>query len=405
MSGTANSPAGWYDDPNDPRLERFWDGNAWTNTAQPRANIGVTKAAPQDADTLTATSPAVSVAVIDEDPPPWAAEVVEAEAANASATPRWQRPKLFAAAAVVGLAAIVLLSFALTRGDSSATNTEGPGRAIFTETADGDTSATTSTAPADEAADETPTTTEASSTSPTTTEQADAASTSSSIPEAAAAADVLSAATAAENGAEEAGDTADAAETTPEEETNDAANNDVAPAAADTTATTVAPETPTTTAAAAPTTTAATGAATVDGVSAACLEAVQAAADIDDRPPEAIHPAFDQCSTEDEWLLAAEATGIADQVDIDTWVSNECIYNVDLYTSALCTATISADSGPRRISCGDGRADIEWPFADDPQTNDEVCANHFQIECPAGVFHNIPVEAMSEEEASAALCA
>ena len=235
----------------------------------------------------------------------------------------------------------------------------------------------------------------------------DGAKAAATLSEAAAAADVLSAAAAAENGAEEAGDTADAAETIPEEETNDAANNDVAPAAAaaDTTATTVAPETPTTTAAAAPTTTAATGAATVDGVSAACLEAVQAAADIDDRPPEAIHPAFDQCSTEDEWLLAAEATGIADQVDIDTWVSNECIYNVDLYTSALCTATISPDSGPRRISCGDGRADIEWPFADDPQTNDEVCANHFQIECPAGVFHNIPVEAMSEEEASAALCA
>lgn len=40
------APAGWYSDPNDPRMIRWWDGNQWTHHVQPRP-------APEPAATVT----------------------------------------------------------------------------------------------------------------------------------------------------------------------------------------------------------------------------------------------------------------------------------------------------------------------------------------------------------------
>jgi hypothetical protein len=41
MEGTANPPpAGWYEDPEDAALQRFWDGSRWTSSRMPR-NEGV----------------------------------------------------------------------------------------------------------------------------------------------------------------------------------------------------------------------------------------------------------------------------------------------------------------------------------------------------------------------------
>ena len=31
------TPPGWYDDPEKPGLERYWDGRAWTEDTQPKA--------------------------------------------------------------------------------------------------------------------------------------------------------------------------------------------------------------------------------------------------------------------------------------------------------------------------------------------------------------------------------
>jgi Protein of unknown function (DUF2510) len=37
MEGTATPPpAGWYEDPDDAALQRFWDGSRWTNSRMPR---------------------------------------------------------------------------------------------------------------------------------------------------------------------------------------------------------------------------------------------------------------------------------------------------------------------------------------------------------------------------------
>ena len=37
MEGTAKQPpAGWYEDPDDEALQRFWDGSRWTNSRMPR---------------------------------------------------------------------------------------------------------------------------------------------------------------------------------------------------------------------------------------------------------------------------------------------------------------------------------------------------------------------------------
>jgi hypothetical protein len=37
MDGTAkHPPAGWYEDPDDGALQRFWDGTRWTNSRMPR---------------------------------------------------------------------------------------------------------------------------------------------------------------------------------------------------------------------------------------------------------------------------------------------------------------------------------------------------------------------------------
>ncbi|NYI40704.1 DUF2510 domain-containing protein [Demequina lutea] len=36
------TPAGWYDDPHDPRFIRFWDGSQWSGNVAPKvANTGV----------------------------------------------------------------------------------------------------------------------------------------------------------------------------------------------------------------------------------------------------------------------------------------------------------------------------------------------------------------------------
>ena len=41
MEGTAkHPPAGWYEDPDDAALQRFWDGSRWTSSRMPR-NEGV----------------------------------------------------------------------------------------------------------------------------------------------------------------------------------------------------------------------------------------------------------------------------------------------------------------------------------------------------------------------------
>ena len=410
MSDTANSPAGWYDDPRDPRMERFWDGAAWTNSAQPRANVAAAELAVDSSDVTqpaAATPAGVAPAVAVAEPPPWAAEVVLAEAEqfdDVPATPWWRGTQFLSALAIIGVSAIAILFVFVGRGDSTATNTEAPARAAFTESeADGavepDDDATnevtsTTGAPDDEAgvvADDDPDT-DAADDPDTGDAEADDAATDDPLTAGAAAAAAADAVAAAGDEAD-AEDGATAPTTIPQAEPAGGAEE---------------PETPTTTQAPADETvesTTAPATVTVDGVSDGCLTAIAAAVDAGDPPPEAIHPSFVECATQAEWVQAAEATGLAEQIDVDSWVINECVYNGDLYTSPLCVSAISPDSGPRRINCGDGRADIEWAFADDPQTNDEVCANHFQIECPAGIFHNIPIEAMSEEEASAALCA
>ena len=144
----------------------------------------------------------------------------------------------------------------------------------------------------------------------------------------------------------------------------------------------------------------------LQGVSNECLEAMQAATDAadPDGPPEGLDPTFEHCMTENEWLLAANFTGIDTQIDTGAWVVNGCIYNADLYTSPLCLSTIDPDTGPRRIDCADGRQPIEWPFADDGRSNSQVCDDHFQLDCDDGSIHNIPRDAMSEAEAQETIC-
>ncbi|PKQ25067.1 MAG: hypothetical protein CVT64_11570 [Actinobacteria bacterium HGW-Actinobacteria-4] len=46
MSDTSTPPAGWYNDPSDPVLQRFWDGAAWTTDVAPVASSAPLSPAP-----------------------------------------------------------------------------------------------------------------------------------------------------------------------------------------------------------------------------------------------------------------------------------------------------------------------------------------------------------------------
>ena len=53
MEGTAKQPpAGWYEDPDDGALQRFWDGTRWTSSRMPR-----NEAVPLDGKELVAGPP------------------------------------------------------------------------------------------------------------------------------------------------------------------------------------------------------------------------------------------------------------------------------------------------------------------------------------------------------------
>lgn len=371
MTGTATPPAGWYRDPNQQDSERYWDGSAWTHSTRALATAVAVVPAATDAEVEVGVEVAETV-------PPWAAEVVEAEAAGF--TPPWWKTKLvFVPLAIIGL---------LVGGYFIAQNSDGQSVA--------------STDGAEENAARAVSDELELAASTSTTEAPAGSSTTSALPAATTATaenpDLDATTTTAEP---EAADSADGTTT------EDAADEETAPettapetsAASDTTSSTTAA--PTTTAAADPSVD--TG---LDGVSAECLSAMEAAADIDDGEdsPEDLHPTFSVCSTEDEWQRAATFTGIAVRYDTSTWVTNGCVYNAELYELPLCTSTIDPNSGPRRIDCGDGRQPVEWPFEDDTQTNDEVCAGYFQLVCDDGSVQNIPSEAFTEEEARAALC-
>jgi len=135
---------------------------------------------------------------------------------------------------------------------------------------------------------------------------------------------------------------------------------------------------------------------------------MQAAADTPDASDvveEVLHPTFEPCTTEAEWQLAATSTGALNIVDPNAWVLiNECVYNAYLYELPLCRSMVDPESGPRRIDCADGRREIEWTFVNDTRPNGLICAEFFQVICPDGLVHNVPLEAFSEEEAVDLLC-
>jgi len=71
MEGTAKlPPAGWYEDPDDAALQRFWDGTRWTSSRMPR-----TEAVP-----LEGRAPAAAP------PSPYASDLRPPEASPAGAT-------------------------------------------------------------------------------------------------------------------------------------------------------------------------------------------------------------------------------------------------------------------------------------------------------------------------------
>jgi hypothetical protein len=77
MNGT---PAGWYDDPEQPGQQRYWDGNAWTEHRAPGAGGAPTPppaAAPAPAPAAPPAAPAP--------PPPMAPPAAAAAAAGATA--------------------------------------------------------------------------------------------------------------------------------------------------------------------------------------------------------------------------------------------------------------------------------------------------------------------------------
>ncbi len=385
MTGTATPPAGWYRDPNQQDSERYWDGSSWTHSTRALATAVAIVPAPSEVE----AGHEVEVEV-DEAPPPWAAEVVAAEAAG-FAPPWWKTKLLFLPLAIIGL---------LVGGYFIAQNIDGQSVA----STDG-VEANAARAVSDELELEltgSTSTTEVPIESSTTSELPAATTATAENPD-------LDAATEAET---EAAEDTEAPTSTDDSTAEDAAvdetalettepDNTDAPETTTTSTTTEAPTTSTTAAAAGPLTD--TG---PEGVSAECLNAMQTAADIDDGndTPEDLHPTFSVCTSEDEWQRAATFTGIAVRYDTSTWVTNGCVYNAELYELPLCTSTIDPNSGPRRIDCGDGRQPVEWPFEDDTQTNDEVCAGYFQLVCPDGSVQNIPSEAFTEEEARAALC-
>lgn len=374
MTGTATPPAGWYRDPNQQDSERYWDGSSWTQSTRALA-------------TAVAVVPAATEVEVggevEETPPPWAAEVAQAEAAG-FAPPWWKTKLLLVPVAVIGVLVGGYLMTQNTDGQSVASTDEVEENAARAVSDELELTASTST-------------TEVPAGSSTTSELPAATTASAENPD-------LDAAIAAEpEAADSAEATASTDDTTAEDTADETATETTAPK------TTAEPETTSTTTAA-PTTSAATANPPTDtgleGVSAECLSAMEAAADIDDGDdtPEDLHPTFSVCSTEDEWQRAATFTGIAVRYDTSTWVTNGCVYNAELYELPLCTSTIDPNSGPRRIDCGDGRQPVEWPFEDDTQTNDEVCAGYFQLVCDDGSVQNIPSEAFTEEEARSALC-
>ncbi len=391
MSGTTTPPAGWYNDPNQPDMARYWDGSSWTHKTQPIPESVVVSAEPAP----TALVPA-SMAV-EKAPPPWAAEVVEAEAATfEDPAPWWQTKQLLIPLALLGAVVLGFVLLPLT-GDSttatSASNADDQARAVGEGTVE---TAPPETADAETQDVETTQTLEAEPAEPETPPDAvDAGETAAPDD------DAVDATTTTPEELPEAAPAIDDAETDPDtpETTTEPTTTTAAP-----TTTTAAPTT------AAPTTTEAPTAPLVDvpaGISAPCLNAVQAAVDAagGDETPEDLHASFSECPTETEWQLASDFTGLGVRLDTSAWVTNECIADADLFALPLCVSAIDPNSGPRRIDCGDGREDIEWPAVDDNRTNGEVCADHFQIVCPDGLVHNIPNEALPESEAAAILCA
>lgn len=360
MTGTATPPSGWYSDPSQPGAERYWDGSSWTEATRPLP---------------TASSAAVVPHANNDTPPPWAAEVVEAEAARLNgARPWWKTPWFLGFLAFIIIAAVASIVLPFNQPATETSNFEGNGKVLVSGPDDIDESESSSTTERAEASEESTSTRE---TAPTTSAQADASSSTEST-------------------ATDAGDTP-----TTVKPAQDASTTSESAAPTAETTTTEASTTTESAATDAPTTTA------LAGVSAECLDTMQAAAEVADLSDRSIelHPTFEQCATEDEWMTAATFTGIAVRLDTTSWITNVCVTNADLYELPLCTSSIDPASGPRRIDCGDGRQTIEWTAVDDAQTNDDICENYFQLVCPDGNVQNIPREAFSEEEAEEALCA
>ena len=52
-----STPAGWYDDPNQPGQQQYWDGNAWTGQMQPAPSAAATMPPPPVHDPYAAPAP------------------------------------------------------------------------------------------------------------------------------------------------------------------------------------------------------------------------------------------------------------------------------------------------------------------------------------------------------------
>ena len=67
---------------------------------------------------------------------------------------------------------------------------------------------------------------------------------------------------------------------------------------------------------------------------------MQSAANVSDFEDTAsdLWPTFRACSSLEEWLLAAELTGEADRISVETWVQNQCALEPAVAGSPLCRA-------------------------------------------------------------------
>ncbi len=107
MDGT---PAGWYDDPEQPGQQRYWDGNAWTEQRAPGAAAPAAPAAPP----APPTPPPAAAAAAPMAPPPMAPPV--------AAPPKKSNKALWIVLGVLGgLVLLVIIAVAAVAflGDSA----------------------------------------------------------------------------------------------------------------------------------------------------------------------------------------------------------------------------------------------------------------------------------------------